>query len=108
MAKFKKGDKKPPNSGRKKGTPNKSTATFRDALNQHDFDIVKATIELYQEVDTPPDIRFKCLYLLAEYSYYKPKNPLELPGAEPERPATPETELSNDEITDALDAKKAN
>lgn len=108
MAKFKKGEKRPPNAGRKKGTPNKATATFRDALSQHEFDVVMATIELYREIDTPPDIRFKCLYLLAEYSYYKPKNPLELPGAIPERPDTPETELSDDDITKALDGKKAN
>jgi len=106
MAKFKKGQPRPKNAGRKKDTPNKSTATFRDSLMEKGFDIVKATVRLYENVETPPDIKFKCLALLAEYSYYKPKNPLDIPGALPERPESEETDLTDDEITDELDRAK--
>jgi hypothetical protein len=34
MARFKKGDRKPPNSGRKPGVVNKSTALVRDVIEQ--------------------------------------------------------------------------
>lgn len=41
MAKFTPGTPKPANSGRKKGTPNRKTAIFRDLLETNDIDIEK-------------------------------------------------------------------
>lgn len=100
---FKKGQKRPANAGRKKGTPNKSSTVIRDRLEERGFDIVDATIGLFQDPDTPPEIKFKCLYFLADFSYYKPKNPLDLPGAVPPRPDTDEATLSDEELEEALD-----
>lgn len=42
---FKKGDKKPANSGRKKGTPNKKTMLFKDKLGN--FDTIAELVNLF-------------------------------------------------------------
>lgn len=108
MAKFKPGDKKPPNSGRKKGTPNKATQTFREALDVLNFNVAKSTVDLYYDMETPPDIKFKCLSLLAQYAYFMPKNPLDAGDKASDDPGDgDEDDLSNEQITRALDKKKA-
>jgi len=49
MAKFKAGDKKPENSGRKKGTPNKKTKELMEILSS--FNPAEKLIEIYNSTD---------------------------------------------------------
>lgn len=52
--KFKKGDKKPPNSGRKKGTPNKFTTlkkAFLDAFNSKEIGGTDGLIDVFSKND---------------------------------------------------------
>jgi hypothetical protein len=45
---FKAGAKRPPGAGRKKGTPNKATAAFRDVLGDHNFSPAEELIKVYK------------------------------------------------------------
>lgn len=62
--KFQKGDKKPPNSGRKKGTPNKFTTlkkAFLDAFEDERIDGKEGLVEVYSKNDQRKMEFFKLL-----------------------------------------------
>lgn len=87
MARFQKGQTKPKNSGRKRGTPNKASTTVVEALGREGFDVTEEAIKLYRDVHISLELKFKVLSLLAEYSFMKPKGVAEAPPPEdPERP----------------------
>ena len=62
----------PKSGGRQKGTQNKRRVYVAERLAELNFCIVKNIITLYEEPDTPPDIRCKLLNMLLEYSAPKP------------------------------------
>lgn len=95
MSKFKKGDPKLPNSGRKRGQPNKSTQAYRESLASLGFDPAAEAVKLFMDDNTPIDIRLKLLQLITEHSTFKPKPPVE------ESTPTP-TEDNLPEDTDSL------
>lgn len=64
--KFTKGTPKPENSGRKKGTPNKRTKEFLDALG--DFPTVENMKTLYYTTEDD-NLKFMILKELAKYQY---------------------------------------
>jgi hypothetical protein len=64
--KFKKGTSKPPNSGRKKGTPNKKTRQFLEELG--DFSTVKEMIKLFLATEDD-GIKFSILKEFLKYEY---------------------------------------
>lgn len=73
MAKFQKGDKRPENAGRKKGTPNKITDQAREAivlLIESRIDQLPQWLDEVHEQDGA-QAAFKCLTSLLEY--YVPK-----------------------------------
>ena len=77
--KFQKGHKK--TGGRKKGTPNKKTAQFKEILG--DFDTVTELKELYQTTDKD-DLKFAICKEFLKYEYPQRKaveiaNDIELP-----------------------------
>jgi len=78
---FKKGDKKPENSGRKKGVRNKTT-NFVEACNNFDLDILACLIEDMK--DMAPFQRVDYWAKLLEYYYPKKKAPLEIGNADGE------------------------
>lgn len=91
--------------GRPKGAQNKVTADFRQRLEASGFDVITAAIKLFEDDETPHEIKFKCLYLLTEFSFYKPKNPLDIPGSIlPPKPAAVCEELDDGELDDAIDS----
>ena len=66
--KYKKGQARPNNSGRKKGTPNKKTAELKDILNNHHFEPATKMIELF--IATEDDnIKLGILKELMKYIY---------------------------------------
>ncbi|MFA5591983.1 MAG: hypothetical protein WC989_01540 [Micavibrio sp.] len=73
MAKFQKGNKRPENAGRKKGTPNKTTDQAREAialLIESRIDQLPQWLDEIREQDGA-QAAFKCLTSLLEY--YIPK-----------------------------------
>jgi hypothetical protein len=102
MAKFQKGMKKPENSGRKKGTPNKSTQKVSERLIELNFDPVEELVSLYKRVDEPEAklVDLKIIQTLMQYTFYLPKNPLELPNAAP--PPPQDLGLTDEEIEEKL------
>lgn len=99
MAKFKKGQQKLPNSGRKKGTPNKSTVKVSERLIELNFDPVEELVALYKRVDEPESklVDLKIIQTLMQYTFYLPKNPLDLPNAAP-----PPPDMSDEEASEIL------
>lgn len=98
----------PKSGGRKKGTPNKVTADFKNRLEELGFDPIQGAIDLFEDRDTPPDIKFRCIYFLAEFSFYKPKNPLDVAGAQLPPPPRDATEgMSDEDLDNELRKKKA-
>lgn len=78
---FQKGQKRPPNAGRKKGTPNKKTAQFKEILG--DFDTVVELKNLYATTDKD-DLKFAICKEFLKYEYPQRKaveiaNDIELP-----------------------------
>lgn len=103
MAKKTKPKGLPKTGGRKKGTPNKVTADFRERVLEENFCPIKAAIALYEDFETPHDIKFKCIYFIAEFSYYKPKNPLDVPGNSlPPAPSEDSSALTDEELESAI------
>jgi hypothetical protein len=75
---FKKGDPRPPNAGRKKGSLNKKTASVMETLARNNFDIVQELIDCYQECKRsgePVQSAIKCLDVLMPYVYPKLSKP---------------------------------
>ena len=64
---FKKGDKKPINSGRKKGTPNERTKALQDILGS--FNPAEKLMELYQKPTTKDDLKVLICKELMKYIY---------------------------------------
>lgn len=65
-----KGD--PKSGGRKKGTPNKKRIFVAERLAELNFCVVQNIIILYEQADTPPEIKCKLLNMLLDYSAPKP------------------------------------
>ncbi|MCD7779816.1 MAG: hypothetical protein LUH05_04010 [Candidatus Gastranaerophilales bacterium] len=65
---FKKGDKKLPNAGRVKGTPNKATLGVREFLETRNFNVLEKSIELYNKTNKE-EVKVTILALLAKYCY---------------------------------------
>ena len=66
MAKFKVGDKRPPNAGRKKGTPNKKTKELLEVLGS--FNPAEKLMQLYEESDDK-DLKASIAKELMKYIY---------------------------------------
>lgn len=63
---------KVPGSGRTKGTPNKRTMKFAEALESTGFDVAVEAVKLFQETDDV-HLKHKILTLLATYTVAVPK-----------------------------------
>lgn len=99
MAKFKKGDKKPANSGRKKGTPNKVTKLVAQRLQELDCDPVDALVKLLHQ-QIPPEEKLadlKIIQIMMQYSYFLPKHPADIGGDKGLQPPTDGARLLDDE-----------
>ena len=70
--KFYKGMKKPENSGRKKGTPNKKTQDLCELMG--DYSPLVALLNIAQDTKTPLDIKVKVNLDLMGYIYPKRKS----------------------------------
>lgn len=70
---FKKGDVRPANSGRQKGTPNKSTASYRETLTRLKFDCAEEAVALYRSGELEANQKLGLLELITSYSHFKPK-----------------------------------
>lgn len=89
----------PKSGGRKAGTPNVATASFREKLEKLEFDISAEAVTLFRDPTTSTDIKYKLLVFLSEYTLSKPL-PLP-PSATPPSP-TPEAKLSSEELEAAV------
>lgn len=68
---FKPGEKRLPNAGRKKGTPNRNTFNFTEGLKARGFDILEEFMRIYQDSDLEGQ---RTMVLKAvEYGFAKPK-----------------------------------
>jgi hypothetical protein len=70
-----KGRPKPEGAGRKKGTPNKITFSFREELKSRNFDVAFELVKLFADPETSVSDKAALLKLVMEYSYYKPSAP---------------------------------
>ena len=68
MGKFKKGDKKPEGSGRKKGTPNRLNMGVSEALEEKGIDCVDELLKIAQNSDKD-DIKMAVYKELLKYIY---------------------------------------
>lgn len=68
MAKFKKGDKKPEGSGRKKGTKNKLNLGVEEALNARGIDCVEELLKIAETTDKE-EVRLTVFKELIKYVY---------------------------------------
>ena len=80
---FKKGDPKPANSGRKKGTPNKKNLGVQERLEQKGVNCIDEILEIARTTEDE-QIRFQCYKELLKYVYPQRKaveiaNDVELP-----------------------------
>ncbi len=66
---FKKGDKKPANSGRKKGTPHKKSLLVREVLENHGINLAEQIIVRLPKLSTLEQVR--ALTALLPYVYPK-------------------------------------
>tara|TARA_R110002126_G_scaffold266750_1_gene410094 strand:- start:68 stop:430 length:363 start_codon:yes stop_codon:yes gene_type:complete len=76
-----KGRPKPEGAGRKKGTPNKITASLREDLKAKNFDVAEQIVKLFEDAETSNRDRVDLLKLVLEFTQYKPSAP-----KEPENP----------------------
>jgi hypothetical protein len=82
---FTNGQAKPPNSGRRKGTPNRATVTLRERLTKLGADPVAEIVKLARDPGTTPELRGKLWLGLLDYIEAKPTRSVAvaLPGASP-------------------------
>lgn len=83
MAKFQKGQKKPENSGRKKGTPNKLNMGVEEALAKRGINCVEEMLKIAETTDKE-EVRLTVYKELLKYVYPQRKaieiaNEVELP-----------------------------
>ena len=69
-----KGSPKTSGSGRKKGTPNKSTRTLREAFQKHGEVLVERLLELTEDDD--PSVRLGALKACFDRGWGRPPQPL--------------------------------
>lgn len=69
---FKKGDKKPENSGRKKGTPNKLSLGVDEKLKEKGIDCIDEMLKIADGTENM-DLRFAVYKEIAQYVYPKRK-----------------------------------
>jgi len=98
---FQPGHKK--HGGRTKGTLNKYSIDIRAAVAEKKIDLVDLAMDLYHNIESPPEVKFKVIQLLFDFSAFKPKNPLDLPGAVIQLPLTVESRLSTYDLERAID-----
>lgn len=101
MSFTKKGDKRPPGAGRKKGTGNK-LPPVSDVLHKLGVDPVNKLVELEKELTSPQDRKTLWLDLL-EYTRAKPKEMEQLPSA----PTVPEAEAPTAQLLSLVKASKS-
>lgn len=73
---FKKGEPRPSNAGRRKGTPNKRTERIHEVLEKHNFNVIEEMIELYsltKNEEHTVSTAAKLLCEIASYAYPKLK-----------------------------------
>ena len=80
---FKKGDAKPANSGRKKGTKNKNNLGVQERLEQKGINCIDEILDIARTTEDE-QIRFQCYKELLKYVYPQRKaveftNEIELP-----------------------------
>lgn len=86
----------PKTGGRVKGTPNKRTISFTQELEEMNFSLAEATINLF--ITTENDsIKLQCLELIAKHSLPIPKA-IEVTEDPEETVEDSTTELSNEEL----------
>ncbi len=73
-----KGEAKTAKSGRKKGTPNKTTRDIKAAFQKHDDDLVKALIVLTKSDDE--NVRLKAIQACLDRGHGKPPQAVEIGG----------------------------
>ncbi len=73
-----KGEAKTAKSGRKKGTPNKTTRDIRAAFLKHDAALVKALIKLTKSKDET--VRLKAIQASLDRGHGKPPQAVEVSG----------------------------
>ncbi len=70
---FTKGTPKPEGSGRKKGTPNKLSATVRERLEELGCDPIEGMAQIAMDKSNTPELRHKAYADIAQYAYPKLK-----------------------------------
>jgi hypothetical protein len=68
---FEKGKPRPPNSGRRKGTPNKMSAAVRARLEELGCDPIEGLAMIAMDEDEPSALRAHCFADLMPYCYAK-------------------------------------
>lgn len=82
--------------GRKKGTPNKKTVSFRQALNEQGFDVSESMVSLYSSTDND-SIKLAIIELALKYSQPVPKAKEEN-NPDEEDSSEDTTDMSNDQL----------
>lgn len=77
---FEKGKPRPPQAGRRKGTLNKTTVKIREAAQRHGAAALVRLVELSKDLDGR--IAVKAIEIILAYGYGKPRERVELMGAE--------------------------
>jgi len=77
---FEKGKPRPLQAGRRKGTLNKTTVKIREAAQRHGSAALVRLVELSKDPDGR--IAVKAIELILAYGYGKPREHVELTGAE--------------------------
>ena len=77
---FEKGKPRPPQAGRRKGTLNKTTVKIREAAQRHGAAALVRLVELSKDLDGR--IAVKAIEIILAYGYGKPREHVELTGAE--------------------------
>lgn len=105
MAKFKKGDKKIEGSGRKKGTPNKTTLLVAERLRELNCDPIKELSDLLKSGIPPEEklVDLKIIQTMMQYTFYLPKHPAEIQSSGGLQPPSESTkDMTDEEIEEAL------
>jgi hypothetical protein len=77
---FEKGQRRPANAGRRKGTPNRATAAIREAAQHHGPSVLERLVKLTTHRDGR--IAVKACEIFLAYAYGKPTEHIELAGEE--------------------------
>lgn len=70
--------KKPANSGRKKGTPNKVNRTIRERAAEHDDDAIDTLVAIMRDSEQPGAVRVSAAVHLLDRAHGKPAQHVEM------------------------------